>query len=147
MNIFFQTTNCEDCNASLNPTDNADGMDVDMMEDVDMYGGNHACTACGKQVCHSCSVSNMGADKRCSQCAGRTAWVGEMDGAIRIRRAAYDEIKQLVYQLHGRRRYSGLVKVTGERIWELSDCNIHNNRFSDCAFSMAHSTLDPSSWF
>ena len=73
--------------------------------------------------------------------------VGEMDGAIRIRRAAYDEIKQLVYQLHGRRRYSGLVKVTGERIWELSDCNIHNNRFSDCAFSMAHSTLNPSSCF
>jgi hypothetical protein len=73
--------------------------------------------------------------------------LGEMDGAIRIRRAAYDEIKQLVYQLHGRRRYGGLVKVTGERVWELSDCNIHNNRFSDCPLSMAHFTLDCSSWF
>ncbi|PMD24486.1 hypothetical protein NA56DRAFT_669036 [Hyaloscypha hepaticicola] len=77
MNIFFQATNCEDCNASLNPTDNADAMDVDMMMDIDMDGGNHACTACGKQVCHSCSVSNMGADKRCLQCAGRKGFVGE----------------------------------------------------------------------
>ncbi len=52
---------------------------------------------------------------------------GGMDGAIRISGAAYGEIRQLLYQLHGGWRYGGLVKVTGERIWELSDCNIHNN--------------------
>jgi hypothetical protein len=42
--------------------------------------------------------------------------LGEIHGAIRIKGAAYDEIRQLVYQLHGRRRYGGLVMVTGERI-------------------------------
>lgn len=30
--------------------------------------------------------------------------LGKIDGAIRIRGVAYDEIKLLVYQLHGRRR-------------------------------------------
>ena len=73
--------------------------------------------------------------------------LGEIDGVIRIRGSAYDEIKQLVYQLHGRRRYGELVKVTGGHIWELSDCNIHNNLFSDRTFSIAHSMLGPSSWF
>ncbi len=76
MKEFFQATNCEDCNASLNAADNGDAMDVDMMMDIDMDGGNHACTACGKQVCHSCSVSNLSVDKRCLHCAGRKAWVG-----------------------------------------------------------------------
>jgi hypothetical protein len=76
MNNFFQVTNCEDCNASLNPADNGDAMDVDMMMDIDMDGENHACTSCGKQVCHSCSVRNLGADKRCLHCAGRKTRVG-----------------------------------------------------------------------
>jgi hypothetical protein len=54
------------------------------------------------------------------------ASLGKIDGAIRISGAAYDEIKQLVYQLSGRRRYVGLVKVTGERIWDLGDFNTNN---------------------
>jgi ArsR family metal-binding transcriptional regulator len=46
-------------------------MDVDMMMDIDMDSGNHACTSCGKQVCHSCAVSNLGAERKCLNCAGR----------------------------------------------------------------------------
>jgi hypothetical protein len=71
INSFFQATNCEDCDASLNPQDNDDAIDVDMMMDIDMDGGNHACTSCGKQVCHSCAVSNLGAERKCLNCAGK----------------------------------------------------------------------------
>lgn len=67
---LFQASNCEDCDASLNGC--GDGsMDVDMMMDIDMDGGNHACTSCGKQVCHSCAVSNLGAQRCCLNCAGK----------------------------------------------------------------------------
>ncbi|KAE9366694.1 hypothetical protein N431DRAFT_562049 [Stipitochalara longipes BDJ] len=81
MDNFFQATNCEDCNASLRASVDAgaDAMDVDMMMDIDIDGGNHACTVCGKQVCHSCSVSNMGANKKCLCCAGRKAWIGGIE--------------------------------------------------------------------
>ncbi|KUJ23862.1 uncharacterized protein LY89DRAFT_703179 [Mollisia scopiformis] len=73
----FEVSNCEDCNAALNPTGDSDAMDVDMMMDIDMNGGNHACTSCGKQVCHSCAVSNLGAERKCLNCAGRKqVWVG-----------------------------------------------------------------------
>ena len=74
---FFEATTCEDCDASLNP-ENGDGMDVDMM-DIDTNGGSgHACTNCGKNVCHSCAVSNLGADRKCLMCAGKKkqVWVG-----------------------------------------------------------------------
>ncbi|KAN0092261.1 hypothetical protein V8E51_018108 [Hyaloscypha variabilis] len=78
MDNFFRATNCEDCNASLRSSVDAgaDSMDVDMMMGIDMDAREHACTACGKQVCHSCSVSNMGADRKCLSCAGRKAWAG-----------------------------------------------------------------------
>jgi hypothetical protein len=66
---FFPATNCDYCDASLNPQD--DTMDVDMMMDIDMEGGNPACTSCGKQVCRSCAVSNLGAERKCLNCAGR----------------------------------------------------------------------------
>jgi len=72
----FQATNCEDCDAALNPADNGDAMDVDMMIDLDIPGGNHACTSCGKQVCHSCSVSNLGAERKCLHCARQNIRVG-----------------------------------------------------------------------
>ncbi|PQE04244.1 orf21 protein [Rutstroemia sp. NJR-2017a BVV2] len=81
-NQFFRPTNCEDCDASLSQED-GDGMDVDMMMDVDGAGEvNHACTSCGKAVCHSCAVSNLGMQRKCLGCAGRNArqggkrWVG-----------------------------------------------------------------------
>ena len=78
INAFFQATHCENCNSSLNPSVDAggDAMDVDMMVDIDMDGGSHRCTGCGKQVCQSCSVSNLGADKKCLHCAGPKAWIG-----------------------------------------------------------------------
>ncbi|ESZ97263.1 hypothetical protein SBOR_2337 [Sclerotinia borealis F-4128] len=76
-------TNCEDCDASLANREGNDGMDVDTMMDIDMYGageGNHACTICGKQVCHSCAVSNLGMERKCLSCAGSDMngrrWVG-----------------------------------------------------------------------
>ncbi|KAF8856035.1 hypothetical protein BDZ45DRAFT_715530 [Acephala macrosclerotiorum] len=73
-NNFFHASNCEDCDASLNSND--DAMDVDMMMDIVMEG-DHACTSCGKQVCHSCAVSNLGAERKCLNCAGRKkVWKG-----------------------------------------------------------------------
>jgi hypothetical protein len=47
-------------------------MDVDMMDvDMAMAGeGDLACSACGRMVCHSCAVSNLGADRKCLMCAG-----------------------------------------------------------------------------
>ncbi|KAL2060644.1 hypothetical protein VTL71DRAFT_9285 [Oculimacula yallundae] len=72
-NAFFSATNCEDCDSSLGQADDADAMDVDMMMDIDMGGsGNYGCTSCGKQVCHSCAVSNLGAERKCLNCAGRS---------------------------------------------------------------------------
>ncbi|KAH7313481.1 hypothetical protein B0I35DRAFT_435280 [Stachybotrys elegans] len=52
--------NCEDCGAGL--CDGEDGMMLD--------GESNACGACGKHVCFSCSVSTLGENKRCLQCAG-----------------------------------------------------------------------------
>ncbi|KAL6876520.1 hypothetical protein J3F83DRAFT_726091 [Trichoderma novae-zelandiae] len=66
-------TACDDCGAPLAGSDGGagDGMDLDggAMQDT-------ACGACGKHVCFSCSVSNLGEEKRCLQCAGRRVWVG-----------------------------------------------------------------------
>jgi len=74
---FFRSTSCEDCDASLNPENNGEAMDVDVMMDIEIAkGSNHACTGCGKQVCHGCAVSNLGADRKCLLCAGKKKWVG-----------------------------------------------------------------------
>lgn len=79
----FLPSNCEDCDASLANQEEGNEMDVDTMMDIDMYGAgetNHACTSCGKQVCHSCAVSNLGLERKCLGCAGRDRngrrWVG-----------------------------------------------------------------------
>ena len=43
------------------------------MMDVDGFGfGNEdsCCGACGKTVCFSCSITNLGENKRCLACAG-----------------------------------------------------------------------------
>ncbi|KAH7327054.1 hypothetical protein BKA65DRAFT_461616 [Rhexocercosporidium sp. MPI-PUGE-AT-0058] len=81
MNTFFPATNCEDCDVSLGQ--DADAMDVDMMMDIDMGGaGSHACTACGKQVCHSCAVSNLGSERKCLNCAGRNKVAPQVGGAF-----------------------------------------------------------------
>ncbi|KAL5086547.1 hypothetical protein Trisim1_008947 [Trichoderma cf. simile WF8] len=71
-NPLAPPTNCDDCGAALAGSDD-DGMDVDggSVQDADT-----ACGACGKHVCFSCSVSNLGEQKRCLQCAGRRVWIG-----------------------------------------------------------------------
>ncbi|KAK9434992.1 ORF21 protein [Metarhizium brunneum] len=62
-------TSCEDCGAGLGPGGNAHDMAVD-----DLTADNTTCGACGKHVCFSCSVSNLGEEKRCLCCAGRKAF-------------------------------------------------------------------------
>lgn len=56
-------------------------MDVDVDVDVGTAvvgeGARHACSGCGRAVCRSCAVSNLGAERRCLLCAGgRKKWVG-----------------------------------------------------------------------
>lgn len=64
-----RATNCDDCGGNLGDCN-------DDME-IDGYGGDDAaCGACGKHVCFGCSVSNLGEQRRCLQCAGRKVWVG-----------------------------------------------------------------------
>ncbi|CAM1504722.1 Fc.00g023130.m01.CDS01 [Cosmosporella sp. VM-42] len=65
-----QPSSCDDCGTSLG-SNNGDEMDVDGLTPED-----HACGACGKHVCFSCSVSNLGEQRRCLQCAGRKVWIG-----------------------------------------------------------------------
>jgi hypothetical protein len=74
---YFQPTNCEDCDTSLVSQNDGDSMDVDMMMDIDkVSGAHHACSACGKMVCYSCAVSNLGAERKCLSCAGKKKWEG-----------------------------------------------------------------------
>ncbi|KAM0253551.1 hypothetical protein ACHAP5_000584 [Fusarium lateritium] len=65
----FAPSNCDDCGAGLSGGD--DGMDIDGLNNED-----HSCGACGKHVCFSCSVSNLGEQRRCLQCAGRSGQPG-----------------------------------------------------------------------
>ncbi|OLN86795.1 hypothetical protein CCHL11_07876 [Colletotrichum chlorophyti] len=61
---------CEDCGAGLGSSGGAaDGMDVDDGYDYGQAG--HSCGACGKHVCSHCSITNLGEQRRCLQCAGR----------------------------------------------------------------------------
>ena len=62
-------TSCDDCGGHLG--DGGDGMDID-----GYVGSDSACGACGKHVCFSCSVSNLGEQRRCLHCAGRKVWIG-----------------------------------------------------------------------
>ncbi|GAB1317323.1 hypothetical protein MFIFM68171_07533 [Madurella fahalii] len=80
------STTCEDCGAWLRGSGgNVDACNDDVMMDVVVddggYGGfgsldgdDHTCGACGKAVCFSCSVSNLGEHRRCLVCAGRVEW-------------------------------------------------------------------------
>lgn len=58
-------TTCEDCGVGLSEEDA-------MMDDG--YGFEtyiNTCSACSKAVCFSCSVSNLGEQRRCLMCSGR----------------------------------------------------------------------------
>jgi len=60
-------TACEDCHACLSGVDDTDATDVDMMA-MDVDERDFGCTSCGKQVCHSCAVSILGAERKCLGC-------------------------------------------------------------------------------
>ncbi|KAB5584978.1 hypothetical protein GE09DRAFT_1068936 [Coniochaeta sp. 2T2.1] len=65
-------TNCEDCGTRISSTEDEDGMmDIDGYEDAAAVGEAGRCVACAKIVCGGCSVSNLGAERRCLVCAGR----------------------------------------------------------------------------
>ncbi|KAG5657492.1 hypothetical protein KAF25_006056 [Fusarium avenaceum] len=74
-------SNCDDCGAGLSGGD--DGMEIDGLDNED-----HSCGACGKHVCFSCSVSNLGEQRRCLQCAGRNDQSSEPSRAAWSRPAA-----------------------------------------------------------
>ncbi|KAK4136256.1 hypothetical protein BT67DRAFT_440409 [Trichocladium antarcticum] len=60
------STHCEDCGVGLG------GSEDDVMMDVDGYSlsrEDQICGACGKTVCFSCSISNLGEHRRCLACA------------------------------------------------------------------------------
>ncbi|KAK4195255.1 hypothetical protein QBC40DRAFT_289344 [Triangularia verruculosa] len=75
------STTCDDCGAGLVGSGAGGGQD-EMMMDVDgcVEAEEHVCGACGKTVCFSCSVSNLGEHRRCLACAGRRDW-GTSNGA------------------------------------------------------------------
>ncbi|KAK3362039.1 hypothetical protein B0T24DRAFT_640738 [Lasiosphaeria ovina] len=71
---------CEDCGAALgNSHANGDGitMEVDGCEE-------HSCGACGKIICFSCSISNLGENRRCLACAQRRVWLGGTGWTTRV---------------------------------------------------------------
>lgn len=60
-----QSANCEDCGVGLSEEDA-------MMDDG--YGFEayiNTCSACSRAVCFSCSISNLGEQRRCLICAGK----------------------------------------------------------------------------
>ena len=67
---------CEDCGAGLGSED------VMMEDEYGFVGASSLCGACGKAVCFSCSVSNLGEQRRCLMCAGRKQWIGGIGWAV-----------------------------------------------------------------
>lgn len=78
--MINRPTVCEDCGVGLSEEDA-------MMDDG--YGFEtyiNVCSSCSRAVCFSCSVSNLGEQRRCLNCAGRDRagaekakkWVGGM---------------------------------------------------------------------
>ncbi|KAI6350070.1 hypothetical protein MCOR25_010606 [Pyricularia grisea] len=61
------SSSCEDCGSRLRSDDGM--MDVD--DDGCGSAEGCSCNACGKVVCFSCSVGNLGEHRRCLMCAGR----------------------------------------------------------------------------
>ncbi|KAK0724732.1 hypothetical protein B0H67DRAFT_481475 [Lasiosphaeris hirsuta] len=73
------SASCEDCGAELERDTSAmvvecEGMGIE----------EHSCGACGKSVCFSCSISNLGKHRRCLVCAERKVWVGGIGWTTRI---------------------------------------------------------------
>ncbi|KAJ4418051.1 hypothetical protein N0V82_005805 [Gnomoniopsis sp. IMI 355080] len=65
IDMVNRPTSCEDCGVGLSEEDT-------MMDDG--YGFEtyiNVCSACSRAVCFSCSVSNLGEQRQCLNCAGR----------------------------------------------------------------------------
>ncbi|KAI0995009.1 hypothetical protein K3495_g13172 [Podosphaera aphanis] len=60
---YFLITNCEDCDTALE----ADGE----IFERDLESGDYACTICNRHVCHTCSITNLGIDRKCLVCFGK----------------------------------------------------------------------------
>lgn len=71
-----QTTGCEDCGRDLQGED-GDAMEMEMDGD-----GRCGCSVCGKTVCFSCSVGNLGANRECLACAGRAVGPSRWGGGL-----------------------------------------------------------------
>ena len=63
-------SSCDDCGAELDGPEGFRGQGGVEMDDGSA-SSRQSCVACGKNVCFSCSVSNLGENKRCLRCAGR----------------------------------------------------------------------------
>ncbi|CAD6499681.1 BgTH12-03789 [Blumeria graminis f. sp. triticale] len=51
---------CHDCDIPLENDQELSSLHI--------YENDHTCTSCGKYVCHSCSISNLGLDRKCLNC-------------------------------------------------------------------------------
>ena len=67
---------CEDCEASLSSQDSDTCMGG--MDGGEMDGDNYACRSCGRKVCGTCAVVEVGDGRECLQCRTSTGkkWVG-----------------------------------------------------------------------
>ena len=67
---------CEDCEAPLSSQDSDTCMGG--MDGGEMDGDNYACRSCGRKVCGTCAVVEVGDGRECLQCRTSTGkkWVG-----------------------------------------------------------------------
>ncbi|KAK7738563.1 hypothetical protein SLS53_006083 [Cytospora paraplurivora] len=74
--VIDRPTSCEDCGVGLG------GEDATMDDGYGFEAYIHTCSSCSKAVCFSCSISNLGEQRRCLVCAGGETsnigkkWVG-----------------------------------------------------------------------
>ncbi|KUI70178.1 hypothetical protein VM1G_05687 [Cytospora mali] len=74
--VVERPTTCEDCGVGLG------GEDATMDDGYGFETYINTCSSCSKAVCFSCSISNLGEQRRCLACAGgetsnmRKKWVG-----------------------------------------------------------------------
>ncbi|CCU81860.1 hypothetical protein BGHDH14_bgh02244 [Blumeria hordei DH14] len=60
INTYSDKMICHDCDTPLENDQERSSLYI--------YENDHACTSCGKYVCHSCSISNLGLDRKCLNC-------------------------------------------------------------------------------
>ncbi|RYO90344.1 hypothetical protein DL764_008455 [Monosporascus ibericus] len=66
--VIYAPTSCEDCGQTLGGEDgDGDSMDIDGLDG----GEQTSCRACGKHVCSHCSITNLGEQRRCLNCADK----------------------------------------------------------------------------